>query len=107
MMEREAQFTRAVMDGVQKSMRELDYTPTRFLEMVGEMGAVLTAKQLVNSPTVSEGYTRLWEERRLELTVEYEVLQPRFRPLFSDAERAKARTRLDAYGFDWTARPIP
>jgi hypothetical protein len=40
------------------------------------------------------GFTKLWELRRLDLSVEYQVLQPRWKALFSGDVLAAARTRL-------------
>ena len=45
------------------------------------------------------GFTRLWELRRLDLTVEAVVLRPEFASLFTPDERAVARQRLDSVGF--------
>jgi len=36
---------------------------------------------------------------RLDLSVEREVLRPKFEGLFTEAERAVARQRLDSYGY--------
>jgi hypothetical protein len=37
---------------------------------------------------------------RLDLTVEARVLEPRFEPLFTDAELTTARQRLKAHGYN-------
>jgi hypothetical protein len=41
--------------------------------MVNEMGGVGAAKKLINDPFPSDGFRRLWETGRLDLTVEYVV----------------------------------
>ena len=38
--------------------------------MLHDIGAVQTAWQLINASQPSEGYTRLWELKRLDLSVE-------------------------------------
>ena len=53
---------------------------------------------------LSEGYTALWERKHLELAVEAVVLQPKWRELFTQAERNIAITRLRDYGFEG---PLP
>jgi hypothetical protein len=82
--------------------RELGYNATRFLQMISEQGGLPTARQLLWSDAPSEGFTTLWERGRLDLTVEAHVLLDEFESLFSDQDRAQARSRLEAYG--WSPR---
>ena len=79
--------------------RELGYNATRFLQMVSVHGGLVTARQLLWSDAPSDGFTTLWEHRRLDLTMEDHVLRAEFASLFSDADREQAHTRLDAYGW--------
>ena len=65
------------------------------------MGGYETARTLIHSPTVSEGYTALWERGRLDLTVEAVILQHEWRDLFSELEREIARRRLVEYGYNF------
>ena len=71
-----------------------------FIQMVSEVGGPGTARRLLASSKPSEGFTRLWESGRLDLSVEYQVLQPQFRGLFSEEELDVARKRLRDYGFN-------
>lgn len=93
----EARFHRA-MARIYEDARKIGYTPTYFLRMLSEHGGVETARRLINSDTPSEGFTRLWMMKRLDLTVESLALQPEWELLFSDEEREKARKRLKEYG---------
>jgi hypothetical protein len=68
--------------------------------MVGDHGGVGAAQRLLHGPDASDGFTTLWEARRLELSVEAHVLLPRFRALFTQRELRKARHRLEEHGFD-------
>ena len=70
--------------------------------MLSEQGGLATARQLLWSDAPSEGFTTLWERRRLDLTVEAHVLRSEFGPLFSEADRERALERLESYG--WTGR---
>ena len=47
-----------------------------------------------------DGFTRLWEERMLEYSVEAVVLKPKYQPLFTEHEREVARDRLERHDFD-------
>jgi len=102
----ENDFTRDMLLAADEAKRELRYNPTYWLRMIGELGAVDAAKHLLRAPNVSDGFTRLWEEQRLDLSVEYFVLLPKYAPLFSTAERDEARRRLRDYRFDFSKLPL-
>lgn len=79
---------------------EIGYRPTVFLDMLHRQGGVLTAKQLINAPRPSAGYTRLYEANRLDLTVEAVVAgNSKWHSLFTESELDRARRRLKDYGF--------
>jgi uncharacterized protein (DUF433 family) len=69
--------------------------------MVGERGGLETARVLLHSKDVSEGYTALWERGRLDLTVERLILNEKWHALFTNDERDIARKRLESYKYDW------
>lgn len=71
----EADFTRDMLRSADEAKRELRYNPTYWLRMVSELGAVGAAKQLLRYPDVSDGFTRLWKERRLEMGEHYRERQ--------------------------------
>ena len=76
------------------------YYPSYFLRMVVEQGGLAAAKQLLSSSAPSSGFTRLWEEQRLDLSVEALVLQEPWSALFTDTELAEARRRLEELGYE-------
>jgi hypothetical protein len=66
--------------------------------MVSEMGGVAAAKKLINDPSPSDGFRRLWGMGRLDLTVEYVVaFERKHWALFTPAERLAARRSYDEY----------
>ena len=95
----EAQFHEAMLDINRRAKAEADYNATRFLGMVAEQGGLETARYLLRSPNVSDGYTALWERSRLDLTVEAMILRSEWQSLFTPAERQAALKRLREYGF--------
>ncbi len=97
--EAESQFNEAMLNIYRRAKAEADYNATRFLSMVVEHGGLETARYLLHAGTVSEGYTALWERKRLDLTVEAMVLRPEWGTLFSDVERRIAVNRLREYGY--------
>jgi hypothetical protein len=96
----EKQFNEAMLDVYRRAKAEAGYNAARFLGMITEMGGYETARTLLHSQTVSEGYIALWERARLDLTVEAVILQHEWRGLFSELEHEIARRRLAEYGYD-------
>ena len=76
------------------------YYPSYFLQMVNERGGLAAAKQLLGSSDPASGLTRLWEEQRLDISVEALVLRKPWSTLFTDAELAEASRRLEDLGYD-------
>ena len=97
-MSLEKEFHRE-MEAIYHVAATLDYRPTYFLRMVQQHGGVAAAKQLLNAPVAQSGLTKLWERERLDISMEALVVQERWKPLFSDAERQTARERLQAFGY--------
>jgi len=95
----EQAFHRAMVRVYEDAKRETGYNATRFLQMVSEQGGLSTARQLLHAPTVSDGFTALWERGRLDLAVEAVLLRDEFEPLFTEQERELALSRLEAYGW--------
>jgi hypothetical protein len=94
------EFDTAMMSIYQTAKSELGYNAKVFFRMLCEKGGVLTAKQLINSPTPSEGYAYLYEAQRLDLSVEAQVVENKqWHSLFSAEELERARDRLKKYGY--------
>jgi hypothetical protein len=95
----EARFDHAMVQIYARAKREIRYVATRYLQVLSEKGGLGTARQFIRSEGVTDGFTRLWEEGRLDLSVEAHVLMPEFQDLFTPAERAIAAARLAQYGY--------
>lgn len=97
----EADFHEAMLNVYRRANAEAGYKATLFLQMVTEQGGVQAARALINSRTVSSGYTALWERGRLDLTVEAVVVQtPGYHPLFTKEEIETCEDRLRNYGYE-------
>ena len=101
MPELESQFEDAMYEIYRESHR-IGANPTGFLQMLNEQGALATAQQLLASNRLHGGFRRLWDLRRLDLSLECVVLKLVFRPLFSEEELNVARCRLRKLDFDPT-----
>jgi len=100
MADLEKQFDEAMLTIYRRAKSEAKYTASVFYRMLDERGGLATAKYLINAEKPSDGYTRLYELGRLDLTVEAVVVEePRWHSLFTAEELAKARKRLAVYGY--------
>jgi hypothetical protein len=89
-------FERAMLN-IFKEATKAGYRPTEFLKMISRESPLLVAKRLIMSKTPSSGFTRLWELKRLDLTVEALALSGQWKHLFSQQERERAESRLEKY----------
>lgn len=90
----------------QAALREcerLRYHPTYTVQLLQRLGSHLAvARDMLDRPTDELGLARLYELRRLDLSVEDLALRPVFCELFTPQQRATARQRLQLYNY-----PIP
>jgi hypothetical protein len=93
------EFHQRMIDIYKAAKAEARYNASRFLAMVNEHGGLEAAQILLRAPAVSEGYTALWDRQRLDLTVEAVILEKKWWPLFTDAERRAAVRRLRDYQY--------
>jgi hypothetical protein len=100
----ELQFHQDMLEGIRRCQQEITYNPAYWSRMVAEQGGVGAARTLLQGPPSSDGFIRLWKEHRLDLSVEFSVLLPKYHSIFSDVERAEARRRLEAHRFDVDAQ---
>jgi hypothetical protein len=81
-----------------RAKSECGYNATRFKKMLEEKGGLETAKVLLKSPTVSDGFVELYVRKRLDLTVEAQILDnPQFWSVVTDKELDTARRWLKEY----------
>lgn len=81
--------------------KELKYTATRFLQLVSKEGGVKAAKKLISKSGGTYGFEVLWENKRLDLSVEALVLRPEYKELFTSEERDACRNRLKDFGYEF------
>ena len=89
----ERAFDEEMLRICERANNEVGYRASRFLMMVSDLAGREAVRRLL--PTMSDGFTALYELRRLDLTFEYAILHPRWHGLFTDQERAVARRRLE------------
>ena len=87
------------MLAISDQAREFGYYPAYFVRMVLEQGGLKAAKQLLSGEEMSTGLMRLWDQNRLDISVEALVLKKPWVNLFDDEELATARQRLEDLGY--------
>lgn len=79
--------------------KELKYNASRFIQLVEREGGLKAAKQLISKSGGTYGFEVLWENDRLDLSVEALVLRPEYNDLITDEEREICRKRLIQFGY--------
>ena len=87
MTDLEKRFEQEMLNIYTTAKKECGYNATRFLQMIGDNGGLVAAKQLISKESGTEGFTTLWMCHRLDLSVEAHVLKPEYRDLFTDEDR--------------------
>lgn len=88
------------MFAIHREARKIGYTPSVFLRVLHDRGAIETARHLINASRPSDGYTCLWELGRLDLSVEAVVHDnEEWHGLFTEDELRRCRKRLADYGY--------
>jgi hypothetical protein len=90
----EEQFHHAMI-GVYENAKDHDYFATYFKRMIDQYGGLGAAQRLLAKPEIQEGLMKLWELDCLDQSMETLVIKEKFRPLFTPAEIAEARRRLE------------
>jgi len=97
-------FDNKLFELYETAKRECNYNPTRFLHMFREYGGYQTTKKLLHpqGEAISDGLIKLWECKRLEISIEATVLQHPWNQLFTNDELATAKKRLEKLDFDFS-----
>jgi hypothetical protein len=97
----EDEFDARMQELYQAGKREAKYSAPLFAELLKEHGGLETARRFIHSPDYAPGFTKLWERKRLDLTVEAVIVaEPKWQPLFTPEEMETCRKRLREYGYN-------
>lgn len=88
----------AAMDQIYSEAVAIGYRPGDFRRMLYDLGGLETARRLVRGHA-TYGFEKLWERKRLDLSVEALILKPEWQPLFSPEELRMAKKRLKDYQY--------
>ena len=81
--------------------REIRYRPNYFLGMLETDGGHLTVIRLLSANGVSEGFKKLWERGRLDLSVEALIVESEWCVAFDPVLLARAEKRLNEVGYQF------
>lgn len=79
----------------------LGYRPTKFKQMLGSQGGDATVRQLLAKGRPSDGFLRLFELKRLDLTVEALVVETQWRTLIDPILVKQAERLLKEVGYSF------
>lgn len=88
------EFTTFLRDKALEAQKALNYRPSYFLQMLGSLGGYQAVVALISQPNPSDGFAKLWEGGRLDLSVEALVVQSRWRSHFDEQLLKAAEKRL-------------
>jgi len=106
MNELEKRLSAALSDAVKTAKKELNYNPSLFMRMFNENGGLQTAKILISSKDISDGFAKLYMHKRLDLSVEAIVLRDEWITLFNDEEIKSAEKKLADAGYKYVKYEI-
>ncbi len=87
-------------------LRAAEFRQGRVPLLIKNHGVVGAVKHLLHKPGASNGFVRLRDAGRLDLTLEYLVLKREYGGLFSAEERGIARRRLVEHGMRRDQLPL-
>ena len=87
------------IDRAIQEMSKIGYKPNIFIDMRIEHGTIEAIKRLIHSEVVQSGFTTLWENKRLDLSMENIIQEPEWADIFTDEDRLLAKKRLKDYNF--------
>lgn len=81
--------------------KKFKYFPRAFLDMVvSNEDIVAVTRRLVHKEGGTSGFTTLFENNRMDLSVEKIILEPRYRELFTREDLLVSYERLQQYKYD-------
>lgn len=94
------EFTKLLRGAVGEA-EKLKYRPTQFKKMLDAYGGFDTVNRVLASGKPSDGFTKLWELGRLDLTCEAIIVETRWRRYFEDEVLARAEKLLRGMGYSF------
>ncbi len=94
----EERLKAVLTDMAGRAKTEVNYSATRFLEMLNSQGAQQTVRSLLSSPHPSDGFTNMVLAGRPDLTLERVIQDEPWRSFLTQDEISVARARTGPRG---------
>lgn len=94
-------FTAFLRKKAAEAKRDLGYDPKQFIGMLSADGGYSTASKLVGGKIPSDGFSKLWEKGRLDLSVEALVLETEWIQFFDETILKQAERKLTGVGYKY------
>ena len=82
----EKKLQEAVIKNCEKAEKECGCKMTRLIQTIERFGIVRTAQEIIKKGRTSDCFERLVEDKRVELTMEAELVKGKYADLFTDEE---------------------
>jgi len=99
-------FEKRIWNAIKIMNEKHNYNPTILIDMINKYGGIEAVQRLINSSEPTYGYTKLWELKALDLSLEAIILEKEWFELFTEGDRIKARNRLKEYGYTPTTKTL-
>lgn len=93
------EFTNEIINRYKIAIKDLGYTGSRLIYLISTIGGVKAAKKIIKVESLNEGFEKLWESRRLDLTVESVVIKDKYSTLFTKEEINSCVEKLKTLGY--------
>jgi len=88
------EFTTFLRGKALEAKQAIKYSASHFLSMLGSIGGYQTVVTLLSQPNISDGFVKLYENQRLDLSVEALVIQSKWIKHFDERLVRAAKNRL-------------
>lgn len=95
----EKKFDEDLIKKCEIAQKEYGYNPTKFLQTVAKFGGVKTAKEIIRKGRISDGFDKLQQANRIDLTMEATIIDTKYGELFTDDEVNSCYDLLCEYGY--------
>lgn len=99
-------FTQLLRNAVAQA-EKLGYKPNQFKRMLEQHGGFETVQRVLATGKPSDGFTRLWELKRLDLTCEALIVETEWRKHFDATLIARAEGLLTQMGYAFKPFSVP
>ena len=104
------EFGRSVAAADREAKRIPGYKGYQLSQMIVDYGGYEASRRVLHRlplGRVQEGFTTLYMLRRLDLSIEWKALHPKWRPIFEKSLRSEAERRLAMVGCSWSRVLLP